>query len=180
MTITVERGLCTARTPGLVGYKHDGCRCSTCTAASIAYDTRRSRQIAYGRWQPLVDADPVRAHLRKLMASGLGWQRAAGIAGIADSTVSRILYGRHDKPPNKRVRPAIAQALLAIKPSIDLLAAGTVIDATGTRRRTQALAAIGWSVNAQAARLGRTGANHKLVLTNPGVTVATDRMVREL
>jgi hypothetical protein len=181
MTITLDRGPCTARTPGLAGYKHDRCRCRDCTEASVAYDTRRVRQIAYGRWRPLVDAGPIRAHLRTLMASGIGWQRIADLAGVPAATVSCILYGKAGgRPPTRRIHHGTAEALLAVQPDINHLADGTAIDATGTRRRTQALAAIGWSITQQAARLGRSQGNHQFVLTNRQVTVATARIVREL
>ena len=36
-----------------------------------AYNRNRVRQIAYGRWQPYVDAEPARQHVQALQANGI-------------------------------------------------------------------------------------------------------------
>lgn len=171
---------CIAPKPSLAGYKIHGCRCHDCTQASTAYNARRDRLIAYGRWQHMVDAEPVRQHIRTLMAAEIGWQRVAQAAGVSTGGVSRILYGGSGRPPCKKVKKATADAILAVQPHPELRSVDSTVDATGTRRRTQALVALGWSLTAQATRLGRTIQNHKYVLTTDRVTIRTARLVASL
>lgn len=172
---------CTARTPGLAGYKIDRCRCHTCTTASNEHRARRDKLIAYGRWQPYVNAEPVRAHIRNVLRpAGFGARRIATLAGLSPSTVNKLIWGYGDRPPVRRIRPEAAAAILALQPEPAALADGAQVDATGTRRRTQAMAVLGWSIAEQARRLGRTGANHAKVLTSRYVTAALARSVEAL
>ncbi|RLU79260.1 hypothetical protein CTZ27_37080 [Streptomyces griseocarneus] len=117
------------------------------------YNRRMRRQQAYGRWQALVDAGPVRDHVNLLRASGLGNRRIAELAGITPSVLSRLLYSMSGKPPLTKVQRSTADKLLAIRPSPALLADNALVDATGTRRRIQALTARGWTHRALAPHL---------------------------
>src|SRR5580704_10641412 len=126
-------------------YSHGRCRCVPCRQAASTAARHRYRMIAYGQWEPFTDATPVREHVRSLQAQGLGWQRIAELAGVAAPTVSSLLYGRAGRPPTGKVRTATAEALLASRPALDDLPATAPVDAAGTRRRMQALAAAGWS-----------------------------------
>src|SRR5258708_22806161 len=127
--------------PGPGPGRGPGCRCGSCTAANLEWNTRRSRQILYGRWQPYVDAGPSRRKLRELSVAGIGWKRAAELSGLSPTAVSTLLYGRGGRPPSKRVRAETESAILAIPVSAELVAGRTVHDGTGTRRRLQALVA---------------------------------------
>ncbi|MFI9154543.1 hypothetical protein [Streptomyces sp. NPDC053367] len=122
------------------------CRRPECRRRSADYDRNRNRLVAYGRWQPFVDADPVRQHIAMLRSYGIGWQRVYRLAGVAAGCVSRILYGapHEGRGPTKRVRTTTADKILAVKPSFDHLAPMARVDGTGTRRRLQALIANGW------------------------------------
>lgn len=172
---------CVAKRSGLAGYTIDGCRCPTCTTAQNAYNARRRRLLAYNQWEPYVDAEPVRAHVRSLMAAGMGWMHLARVAGVANGAVSRLLYGDAQRPPSKRVRPGTAAALLAMRADLHTLADRAMIDATGTRRRAQGLAAIGWSLSEQARHIGWTVNNyHKMATRQNLVAVATARMVADM
>lgn len=115
-----------------------------------------ARQQAYGRWQPWVDAEPVRAHVQVLRAAGVGRDRIADLAGVPRSTMARLLYGRpaEGQPPSRKLRPETAAKLLTVRPSTALFADDARTDATGTRRRLQALGAAGWPGVTLAARLG--------------------------
>jgi hypothetical protein len=91
-----------------------------------------------------VDAEPVRQHVRRLQNSGLGIPAIAELAGLDTQRLSALMYGHPSKnqPPSKTVRPSTADKILAVH-------AGQVptrgwLPAVGTRRRLQALAAIGW------------------------------------
>lgn len=169
-----------------LGYIRDRCRCRDCRDANAAYQASIDRLKAYGRWDPLTDAEPVRAHVRHLMASGMGWQRVARLSGVSTGAMTKILYGKlmpdgRRRPPTKRVRHETAQRLLAVRPDLDLLGAKAVIDGTGTRRRLQALVAAGWSQLKLAQNLGMTGANLGRVINHGDqVHAATARAVREL
>jgi hypothetical protein len=158
-----------------------GCRCEACTAASRAEGARRSRAILYGRWQPYVNAGPVREHLRALAAAGIGHRRVGELAGVSSGSLSKILYGGPgNRPPSKRVRPQTAAAILAVRPSLEQLAPGALVDVTGTRRRAQALVACGWSQARLACELGLTAANFCAMLRRDQVTAATARAVGDV
>lgn len=158
-----------------------GCDCRPCRDAGNRYNNRRELLIATGRWQPLVDAEPVRQHISALRAAGLGAERIAELANVAHSTMQRLLYGRSDRAeaPSKRIRPHTAAAILALHADLDTLADGAQIDATGTRRRSHALVCLGWSQGEQARRLGVGKSNYTRLNSSP-VTAARARAVRAL
>lgn len=159
-----------------------GCRCAPCARANRDAENERNRLIAYGRWQPYVDAGHAREHLRALAVSGIGWKRAAMLAGVSTGCVSKLLYGGPgSRPPAQRIRPETEAAILAVKPSPVLLADRATVDATGTRRRMQALVACGWSQARLAARLGMLPANFgDMIHRRPAVTAATARAAERL
>ena len=158
-----------------------GCRCEACRAVRREEANTRNRPMAYGRWQPYVDSGRAREHLRLLAACGIGWKRAAVLAGIGNGTVSKILYGTANRPPTRRIRPQTEAAILAIRPSLDLLPDGVTVDAAGTQRRMKALVATGWSQQKIARRLGMTPGNFGDLLHNRAqVTAATARAARAL
>ncbi|MFH8813098.1 hypothetical protein ACH4GZ_38865 [Streptomyces hygroscopicus] len=165
-----------------VKYKLDGCRCYPCCFADSEYRRNRERAIAYGTWQPFVDAEPVRAHVRSLMEFGIGWKRLAALAGVPTGAMSKLLYGdqRRNMAPSKQIRPRTAAALLAVEPSLENLGSVVAVDATGTRRRLQALIRAGWPKAQLAKRLGMLPSNFGDVLTRPQVTVRTVRAVMRL
>lgn len=167
----------TARPHGNAKYHLEKCRCPICTQAARDYDNNRYRAIAYGRWHPFVDAEPVRQHIRSLGEFGIGWIRAAKLAGVSTGGVSKILYG--DRPrglaPTKRVRPENALKLLAVEPTLDNLGARTPIDGTGTRRRLQALVAMGWTQSELARRLGMNRSNFGRTIVSALVEAGTAR-----
>jgi len=158
-----------------------GCHCTPCTKANRTAENNRHRMIAYGTWQPYVDAGPARQHVRLLASQGIGWKRAADLAGVSTGAVSKLLYGGPgDRPPSRRIRPETAAAILAVQPSRAALGGKTHVDATGTRRRLQALVAIGWSQAKLARRLGMLPSNFSDVMGRENVTAATARAVSAL
>ncbi|MDO5091804.1 MAG: hypothetical protein Q4D79_00020 [Propionibacteriaceae bacterium] len=159
------------------------CRCDRCRAANTERAAKRRRAQAYGRYGRFVDGDQVRAHLRDLMAAGMGWKTVAAAAGLSASTVHPILYGRNlddpthpqHRPPRKRVTREVAEKLLAVTPA---LADGAQVDATGTRRRIQALVAIGWTLTELGRRLGIRRSNMRL--HRPTLRHVTERTRRDV
>ncbi|MFJ8923910.1 hypothetical protein ACIREK_31085 [Streptomyces sp. NPDC102415] len=163
-------------------YNLEKCRCYACCHAASEYERNRRQAIAYGRWHPFVDAEPVRAHVRELGEFGIGWMRVATLAGVATGGVSKLLYGTKPRgiPPTRRVRPHVALALLAVEPTFDNMGARVPVDGTGTRRRLQALVAKGWPQVELARRLGMDQANFPRTLTGNLVHVRTVRATNAL
>lgn len=167
---------------GTLRCRKAGCGCDPCRAVSTAYDARRYRLRAYGRWQPYIDAEPIRAHVRSLQANGIGLIRIAGLAHISHGSISRLMYGdpRRGTSPSKRVRPQTAAAILAVQPSLDLLGATVQVDATGTRRRIQALVVMGWSLSKIAVRIGAAPTNIGKTMRSATVYASTARAIRDV
>jgi hypothetical protein len=170
------------REHGYARYKLDGCRCYTCGFANATYYEARERAIMYGTWQPFTDAAPVREHLLRLRDCDMGLRRVAAVARVDRKRLQAILTGRPERgtPPQEKVRPALAAAVLAVEPTLDNLGGSTVIAAIGTRRRLQALVARGWPQAQLASRLGWTDANFSDLLRREHVIVRTARAVRAL
>lgn len=162
-----------------------GCRRAECRAANAAYARRRRKLATWGRtpngW---VDAAPVLEHVQALLAAGYGQNRIADLAGVSQSVIYTLLHGRPGagKPPTARLSGHTACRILALPlPSVDQLADHTLIDGTGTRRRLQALIAVGWTHLALSRELGWTNGNFSRLLHGYGgkglVQVRTRRAV---
>lgn len=156
-------------------YALDICRCVECRPANAAAERERRRVIAYGRWQPFVDAEPTRQHLQALSERGIGLRRAAQLSGVPYTTLSLLVYGTPSTgcPPSRRVRQDTARRILAISLERATPAGGARIDATGTRRRIQALVAIGWTIKSVADLLNRDVASVRHSLRRDSVNAAT-------
>lgn len=165
-----------------VKYVVEKCRCKPCKKANRREENHRTRQQIYGRWQPYVDAHPVREHVRALQEFGLGWKRIAALAGVSVNVVDKLLYGAPERGmgPSKRVRPETAAKLLTVRPDPAHLAGAVDVDATGTRRRLQALVAGGWPQARLAVRLGLTPSNFGATLQRERVLASTARAVHAL
>lgn len=154
MTTTAERGTCVARKPGLVGHKIDGCRCQECHQANLDYENMRRRKLAYGQWQPFVSAQPVRDHIVALRAAGAGTRRIAHLAGVSLPTINSIVWGSKRRGLRQKIRTETAEAILAVQTDVTSVSPLGMVDATGTRRRIEALGALGWSLAHLARELG--------------------------
>lgn len=170
------------REHGYARYKLDGCRCYTCSWAVSQYNAARERAIAYGTWQPFVDAEPVREHLRNLRACGIGLRRIAEVLGVDRKRLQAVLTGRPERGtgPQKQVRPDFAAAVMAIQPSLDLMGSSTPVGAVGTHRRLQALVKAGWPQHHLAVALGRSDTAFGELLRRQQVLVRNVRAVRAL
>lgn len=129
------------------------CRLPQCVARIQAYERRRYRQKGYGTWQPLVDAEPVRQHIAALRDAGHSVTAIQKKARVSSATLARILYDGVN-PRAERIRPDVANRILALPVQPAAVTPHTIIDGTGTRRRLQALIAMGWTCRALATRLG--------------------------
>lgn len=134
----------------LTMYTKRRCRCEPCREVARRYNKqyRLKRHQGVAR---LVDAAPVHAHVQKLRAAGIS-DRSITMAAGYGSRNSLFLLMQRD-----RVRAATAIRILSVRLE-DCRRPLTYVDATGSRRRLQALAAIGWPYREIADRLG---ADHK-------------------
>lgn len=117
-----------------VAYVKDLCRCTDCTAANTAAGRAVHRAQTFDRWQPFVDAAPVREHICALRAAGIGVERIAVLARISTSHVRELANpGRVGNPGVQRVRPATADRVLRVRIDQANRAPRSHVDATGTR-----------------------------------------------
>lgn len=164
-----------------VTYFADRCRCEPCAAANSAYERQRIRSHAYGRFDGLVDAGDVRAHVERLRSCGLGIRRIAEIAGVPRSTVTKLLYGKRNRLPSRRVSADTARRIQGVADlAVTQLAAHALVDSCGSRRRLQALATLGWSTAALARRAGINRQRLDRALTRDRTTAATAMAVTML
>ena len=139
-----------ARATGRPGQGVPGCKCQPCRDAKNKADTLRAIANASGR--PVrVPAAPVAAHVRTLLDAGMGWTRITRAAHCSTCTLSRILNGQ------ELMRRTAAERILAVRYRP---APGRTIDATGTRRRIQALMAVGNTIVGIAAE---SGVDHSVI-----------------
>lgn len=160
-------------------YIQHKCRCEKCRAGATERARRRRKLQAYGRWDSgLVDAAPVRDHIQRLQAYGMGWKRIAEVSGVGYTAVSQLIYGRKgsNKDPRKgeilkRITKDKAEKLLAVKLDVSNLRPGAVINSRGFHRRVEALMCNGWSKSKIAALLDIPVRNFQIMLRRNGVTV---------
>lgn len=125
-------------------YLTHACRCTPCTQAATKDRDRHRRLKAYGRPHPQkTDATPARRHIQTLLKKGLTKAEISHHAAIAHQTITRILDGQ------KTIINTTSDAILTVKPADRTKPAGKT-HATGSRRRIQALAAIGYPLEEQA------------------------------
>jgi hypothetical protein len=161
-------------------YSDEKCRCTPCREAFAAYKDKREKLIAAGEWQPFMDAKPVRAHLHKLMAGGLSLRATAALAGVPKSTLQSMMYGApgHGRAPSKGIDVDTGQRILALSPTLDDYPPRAWIDATGTQRRLQALAVLGWPMTQIAPHAGMAPTYVQRILRGDRVLASTFRAVR--
>jgi len=161
-------------------YVKDRCRCTPCRAANTAASNAHHRERTFGRPSPFTGAGPTRAHIQRLRGDGIGIDQIAKLTSISTGYLRELVYGRAGRPRIQRVRPETAQRLLRVQISDANRAAASHVNATGTRRRLQALVAIGWTQTALAAELGRSATNLQRSMTSKAVTAHTARRVTKL
>ncbi|HXG71317.1 MAG TPA: hypothetical protein VNJ04_11995 [Gemmatimonadaceae bacterium] len=140
-----------------------GCRCTPCRVANATYS--QAHQPA--DWTTATQAQ---AHLRALMAQGVGIRRAADLSGLSCAHLQRIRNGQQ-----ATVKRTTEQTVLAIRPS---LAHGQRVNGYRTRHLLRALKGEWFTARAIACRLGLRG--NRLRLHHPRVTVRNALKVRQL
>jgi hypothetical protein len=161
-------------------YKHYDCRLPACVARHSAYQRRVNRLRGYGTWQPFVDAEPVRQHLKMLIGYGISFERTARLAGVYPALIAGLLYPMGDRGLKQRMRADNAARILAVKAVPENIDDLHAIDATGTRRRLQALAAIGFPFTRLGEHLPLHPAQVGRVARSPQVHAGTARAVAKV
>ncbi|MDH6448249.1 hypothetical protein M2155_000657 [Streptomyces sp. SAI-119] len=133
-------------------HKYHKCKCDTCFEGYRAYQRSRHRRKGYGTWEPYVDAEPIRQHLINLREQGISSAQVAAIAGLYTATVNGFLYDlNNNRPRKKRATREVAEKILAVTADQGM---AHLVDSTGTRRRLQALARLGWPMKALGPHIG--------------------------
>ncbi len=125
------------------------CDCKACRGYRHRVAIERSHGV-----RRRVDATQSRAHLERLLGRGWSQDQIAAAAGFDQSTVSVILSGRY-----QRVHRDTAAAILAVRLDRMPPIPRGFIDSTGTRRRLQALATLGYTLPSIARRVGVSDRN---------------------
>ena len=138
-------------------YSLCGCRCWACVAARSDYERQRRKANAYGQ-SLMVDAEPVRQHVRNLMCKGkigahhkgVGLKRIVKVSGVSQGTLWKLMYGAPDrKGPSRKVRRSTAEKLMAV--TLDDMADGATVPGGKTLRQLDEMVAGGFAK----AELGR-------------------------
>ncbi len=122
-------------------YARCQCRCRPCTDAATRWTT-----LCEAGHTARVPGHLMLAHISRLNKAGMTNPDIAHAAHISPATISNLTAGR-----THSMNRAAATAILAVQPAPSRHGC---IDATGTTRRLQALAAIGWDSAKLAPRIG--------------------------
>ncbi len=163
-------------------YVADRCRCTACRRANTLAARERTTAIAYGTWTGLVDAGPARAHVQKLREAGLSLKHLAALANVGRGTLDALIYGDPSRqlPPTARVHAKTEERLLAVHFDITALPDTARIPATGSRRRLQALAVLGWSIPRLASHTSLSQRTLRTALTGKSLSAATALQIAAL
>ena len=146
-------------------------------AAHARWAARRRRQIAAGLWQPFVDAEPVRAHLAAIREAGMPVQATAVRLGLRPDAFAYILWGDEHHGPGETVRRETAELVLGFWPTLADFPDAARVDATGTRRRVEAMAVAGWTFAAMAGEVGMRPKTFSRAMNMDRVTARLARAV---
>lgn len=127
-----------------------------------------------------VDATPARVYVKMLQDAGIGLPRIREISGVGKGSLEGLIYGTRNFPPSRRIRRDRAEALLSIRPVLESFAPGCRVDASGTRRRLQALAVVGWPLGMIAVERGCAQQQITQLRHAELVTAATAIDIRDL
>jgi hypothetical protein len=120
----------------------------------------RRKELAYGRWDNGRTAvGPVLQHIAALNAAGVSTRALATRTGVGVTSL-QTMKGRRGRGPRQWVTKELAAAVLAVQvpgaADVPAMIPGrALVDATGTRRRAQALMAIGYTQTDILGRIGR-------------------------
>jgi transcriptional regulator with XRE-family HTH domain len=113
---------------------------------------------------------------------GIKPKRVAELAGLDPRVVVHLVRGasHQGRAPSRRIRRRTERAILAVRPDPAGLKDAARVDGTGTRRRLQALIAMGWSLRKLADLCGISRTNLGIIARADGVRAGTARKVSDL
>lgn len=93
-----------------------GCRCDACRAANRDYERARQRRKLYGEPSGMVDAEPVRAMVRRLVDGGMSLREVCRASGVARSTMNQLMNAHpRTGEPVRRCRREIKDRIAGIR-----------------------------------------------------------------
>lgn len=149
-------------------------------AAKARWARQRRRLMAYGQWDPFMPAEPVRAHLQALAAVGMPRKGVEQALGLQPNALRHVTSGTYGYGPGKKVTREIGQAVLDFWPKLEDFPDSATVDPTGTRRRVEALAVVGWSRAELAKRAERPYCSFKNSLRFERTSVPVAKLVVRL
>ena len=125
------------------------------------YFTVRTRQIAYGRWQPVyVDAAATREHLIQLQQRCVSPRALSAVTGISREVLDRARTGAVQKVHRRTADRVLAVPVPEWRDAYRLAAPGARVPVIGTRRRLQSLMRAGYVQGPLCDRITVTGAKY--------------------
>jgi hypothetical protein len=153
--------------------------CQACTDAARRYRRRTTKLRTMGH-PPYIDAEPARQHVQALLAEGMTTHQIEAASGIHRTAIRVMLGDFPNRAQTKRIRPATEQALLKVRLNLGEPVGHATVDGAGTRRRLQALQAIGYPSRDLARMLGNGPHTPLQIARQPRVRAATARAVAAL
>lgn len=135
-----------------LSFARDHCKGEACRRAARKHAKVSAYRTATGT-SSYIDAEPARAHVLTLR-DHLTIGQIEARSGVHRTAIRVLIGDWPGRPASKRVTRATEAALLAVSPVAIAGEAHCLVNATGTRRRLQALAALGWPVQTLNLRLG--------------------------
>ncbi len=121
--------------------------------ADSRWRKRRRTLLAQGRWEPFVDAEPVRERIRDINRAGMPTRVLSGQLGLPETALQHVMWRRQGEHSNL-VRRETAEAVMAYWPTLGEIPGHSLVDSTGSRRRIQALITLGWTQRGLAQKAG--------------------------
>lgn len=121
----------------LTAYHIHKCRCDPCTS-NARHHQKQYKYHVHQHGKILVDAQPIRDHVKQLQAAGMSFNAITKAAGYRSRNSLATVLQRTNVHPRTRDR------ILAVTPESDTRPSAYV-DATRSRQQLQALATLGWS-----------------------------------
>lgn len=153
--------------------------CPPCLEAGRRAKRHQEKMKIMGR-QPYVAAGKARQHVRRLLAGGMSVRQIEAVSGVHRTAIRVMLGDFPNRKRSERIRPTTHWALMAVQVDLGPNRGTATVDAVGTRRRLEALQAIGYSTRYLAARLGAGPKTPLQVARRDRVRAATARGVAAL
>ncbi|WP_329131461.1 hypothetical protein OG552_10265 [Streptomyces sp. NBC_01476] len=157
-------------------YTEYRCRLPQCVKRYNTINQARLKARREGTYTTFVDAEPARRHILRLRRAGMSANAIGAAAGLTTQSILEFVRPAPGQSRGRRQRttPATEAKILAV--TVQDRTTGR-IDATATRRRIQALVAIGWPVNHVARHAGLFDVNAFVFAERSRVYMSTAKAV---